>query len=132
MRALRFAVIRDSIRTRLWPGPVAAVVAALFAGVILTRIDRRYDAQLSSATNTYLFDGGPEAARSVLAAISGSLITVTSLTFSLTVVTLQLASSQFSPRLLRTFTSDRYVHMTLALLLATFTFSLTVLRTVRT
>jgi uncharacterized membrane protein len=64
--------------------------------------------------------------------VAGSLITVTSLTFSLTVVTLQLASSQHSPRLLRTFARDRYVHFTLAILLATFTFALTVMRTVRT
>ena len=56
---------------------------------------------------------------------------MTSLTFSLTVVTLQLASSQFSPRLLRTFTSDRLVHGTLALFLASFAFALTVLRSVR-
>ena len=56
---------------------------------------------------------------------------MTSLTFSLTVVTLQLASSQFSPRLLRTFTRDRLVHVSLGLLLATFTYALTVLRTVR-
>lgn len=68
----------------------------------------------------------------MLDAIAGSLITVTSLTFSLTVVTLQLASSQFSPRLLRTFSSDRFVHVTLSLFLATFAYALTVLRTVRT
>jgi len=49
------------------------------------------------------FGGDAGAARTVLDAVSSSLITVTSLTFSLTVVTLQLASSQFSPRLLRTF-----------------------------
>ena len=46
-------------------------------------------------------------------------------------MTLQLASSQFSPRLLRTFTSDRFVHITLALFLGTFVYALTVLRTVR-
>jgi len=44
---------------------------------------------------------------------------------------LQLASSQFSPRLLRTFARDRVVHATLALFLSTFTYALTVLRTVR-
>ncbi len=81
---------------------------------------------------SFLFGGGADAARSVLGAIAGSLITVTSLTFSLTVVTLQLASSQFSPRLLRTFSSDRFVQITLALLLGTFTYALTVLRTIRT
>ena len=47
-------------------------------------------------------------------------------------MTLQLASSQFSPRLLRTFTRDLTVQLTLSLFLATFTFSLTVLRSVRT
>jgi len=67
----------------------------------------------------------------VLSAVSGSLITVTSLTFSLTVVTLQLASGQFSPRLLRSFVRDRLVHGTLALFLGTFTYSLSVLRSVR-
>jgi uncharacterized membrane protein len=60
------------------------------------------------------------------------LITVTSLTFSLTVLTLQLASSQYSPRLLRTFTRDRFVQRTLALFIGSFVYALTVLRTVRT
>lgn len=59
------------------------------------------------------------------------MITVTSLTFSLTVVTLQLASSQYSPRLLRTFTRDRFVHSTLAMFLGSFVYALTVVRTVR-
>lgn len=44
---------------------------------------------------------------------------------------LQLASSQFSPRLLRTFSSDRFIQATLAIFLSTFTFALTVLRAVR-
>lgn len=80
----------------------------------------------------YLFGGGPEAARGLLGAIAASLMTVTSLTFSLTVLTLQLASGQFSPRLLRTFVRDRFVQRTLALFVATFVYALTVLRTVRT
>jgi uncharacterized membrane protein len=52
-------------------------------------------------------------------------------TLSLTIVTLQLASSQYSPRLLRTFARDGMVHTTLAVLLGTFTYTLTVMRTVR-
>ena len=78
-----------------------------------------------------LFGGDASSASTVLDAVASSLITVTSLTFSLTVVTLQLASSQFSPRLLRTFTQDLFVQSTLALFLATFAYSLTVLRSVR-
>lgn len=65
------------------------------------------DGDLSSPLSGWLFGGDADAARSSLGAIASSMITVTALTFSLTVVTLQLASSQFSPRLLRTFTRLR-------------------------
>ena len=121
----------DALRTQLWPLPTLAIALAVVMGTVLPAVDAAVDGQLPGSVTVLLFSGGPEAARSVLQAISGSLITVTSLTFSLTVVTLQLASSQFSPRLLRTFTSDRFVHVTLALFLAAFAFALTVLRSVR-
>jgi uncharacterized membrane protein len=124
-------VVRDVARTELWPLPVLGVLTAVLAGVLLPRLDGRVDSGLPTGVTSILFGGGVEAARKILSAVAGSLITVTSLTFSLTVVTLQLASSQFSPRLLRTFTRDRFVHLTLALFLGTFTYALTVLRTVR-
>ncbi len=128
----RFRVVREAFRSLLWPIPAVAVALAVFLGIWLPSLDSAYDENIPTAIRAYLFGGGPDAARAVLQAISGSLITVTSLTFSLTVVSLQLASSQFSPRLLRTFTSDRFVHWTLALFLGTFAYSLTVLRTIRT
>ena len=127
----RWATLVETMATQLWPLPVAGIVVAIVFGVGLTRLDARIDDHLPSALTDYLFSGGADAARSVLGAIASSLITVTSLTFSLTVVTLQLASSQFSPRLLRTFTRDRFVHVTLGIFLATFVYALTVMRTVR-
>ncbi|MBG6225287.1 putative membrane protein [Arthrobacter sp. CAN_A2] len=123
--------IRESLRSQLWPVPLAATVIALGLGQALPFLDGQFDDRMPPAVSGVLFGGGPEAARSLLETIAGSTITVTSLTFSLTVVTLQLASSQFSPRLLRTFTRDRFVHWTLALFLATFVFALTVLRSIR-
>ncbi|MGC1206387.1 MAG: DUF2254 domain-containing protein [Ornithinimicrobium sp.] len=121
----------DTIRTELWPIPTAAVVIALLLGVGLPELDAAVAGKLSPTASEWLFGGDAGAARTLLAAIASSLVTVTALTFSLTVVTLQLASSQFSPRLLRTFASDQFVQVTLALFLATFTFALTVLRAVR-
>ena len=97
--------LRDGFRTNLWPIPTLGVLAALVLGLALPRLDRALDEPGSDL----IFGGGSDAASTVLSAISSSLITVTSLTFSLTVVTLQLASSQFSPRLLRTFTRDLVV-----------------------
>ncbi len=126
------SVLRDAVRTQLWPIPAICIVLAVLVGVLLPQLDAGIDDNLPPTVTDYLFGGGADAARAVLEAVAGSLITVTSLTFSLTVVTLQLASSQFSPRLLRTFSSDRFVQGTLGLFLGTFTYALTVLRTVRT
>ncbi len=123
--------VQDAVRTSLWPLPTFGVLLAVVLGILVPLLDVRVDTHLSGLLDTLIFNGDPGAARTVLDAISSSLITVTSLTFSLTVVTLQLASSQFSPRLLRTFTQDLFVQVTLAIFLATFTFSLTVLRSVR-
>lgn len=123
--------VRDSLRSDLWPLPTIGVVLALLLGFWLPVVDGWLEEDLPPTVTTLLFGGGAGAASTVLDAIASSTITVTSLTFSLTVVTLQLASSQFSPRLLRTFTSDLFMQVTLALFLATFSYSLTVLRSVR-
>jgi uncharacterized membrane protein len=127
----RVRVMQDAVRTQLWPLPAAGVVLAVLLGVLVPALDARVDDQLPETVSGYLFGGGADAAQALLSAVAGSLITVTSLTFSLTVVTLQLASSQYSPRLLRTFARDRFVHVTLALFLSTFVYALTVLRTIR-
>ncbi|GAB3547232.1 DUF2254 domain-containing protein [Arthrobacter tumbae] len=124
-------MVRDYVRTQLWPVPLIAIVASVVFAQWVTWLDHQLDDDMPPALSALLFGGGAAAARSLMEAIAASTVTVTSLTFSLTVVTLQLASSQYSPRLLRTFTSDRFVHNTLALFLATFAFSLTVLRTIR-
>lgn len=123
--------VHDAVRTQLWPLPILGVLIAAALGVLIPHLDTRVDAHLPGWVDAIVFGGDAGAARTVLDAVASSLITVTSLTFSLTVVTLQLASSQFSPRLLRTFTQDLFVQVTLAIFLATFTYSLTVLRTVR-
>jgi uncharacterized membrane protein len=125
-----WATFSESVSSRIWPLPVAAVVAAVIAGILLPILDAAVDDELSPFLASILFSGGTDAARAVLTTIAGSLITATSLTFSLTVVALQLASNQASPRVLRTFSSDRMVHVTLATFLATFAYALTVLRTV--
>ncbi len=119
------------LRGSLWPIPCIGIVLAIVLGVLMPHLDELLDRDGQNAL-TFVFGGGPAAARDLLAAISGSLISVTGLTFSLTVVSLQLGSSQYSPRLLQTFVTDRTVQVTLAQLVLTFVYALTVLRTVRT
>lgn len=122
--------LRDAIRHELWPLPLLSVVVGIGIGVALPWLDGNLDGP-THIWKAVLVGGGADAARSLLTTIAASIMTVTSLTFSLTVVTLQLASSQYTPRMLRTFSSDRVVHWTLAVFLGTFTYSLVVLRTVR-
>lgn len=74
-----------------------------------------------------LFSGEPESARAVLSTIAGSLITVTGVVFSVTIVTLQLASTQFTPRVMRGFIADRTNQFVLAIFIGTFTYTLLVL-----
>ena len=114
----------DAARSSLWVLPALAVAAAVALGAWLTHVT----VPNRGIASTIVFNGSAPGARAMLQAIAGSVITVTSLTFSLTVVTLQLASSQFSPRLLRTFTRDPVTQIVLAVFLATFAYSLTVLR----
>jgi uncharacterized membrane protein len=126
----RLSSLSEAVASRLWPIPAAALLVGVVLGVLLPELDRAVDEQLPPAVAAWVFSGGVDAARAVLTTISGSLITATSLTFSLTVVALQLASSQASPRLLRLFASDPMVHWTLAAFLGTFAYALVVLRTV--
>ena len=123
--------LRVRSRSALWPLPTAAVLVAVVVGVVLPELDAGLD-DGGTGPLGLAFGGGPAAARDLLAVIAGSHISVVALVFSLTVVALQLASSQYSPRLLQTFSADRVVQVTLAQLSATFVYALTVLRTVRT
>lgn len=78
-----------------------------------------------------LYTFGPEGARAILSVIASSMITVASLIFSITMLSLQLASSQLGPRVLENFMRDRYNHFVLGTFVATFLYCLVVLRSVR-
>ncbi len=78
-----------------------------------------------------LYTFGPEGARAILSVIASSMITVASLIFSITMLSLQLASSQFGPRVLENFMRDRSNQFVLGTFVATFLYCLVVLRSVR-
>jgi uncharacterized membrane protein len=109
----------------LWfvPGLIVVLDGAL--SVALVELDRH-----TRIAGGPLFQGDASAARTVLSVISGSLITVAGLTFSLTIVVLQLTSSQFSPRILRTFFGDRLTQVTVGSYVGIFVYSILVLRSV--
>jgi uncharacterized membrane protein len=123
--------VREVVGAALWPIPAAATVLTIVAGIGLVQLDQHYDSALPSGIRGLLFGGGPGEARQLLAAIATGLITTVSLVFSLTIIAAQLASTQYSPRMLRELPRDGLVRATLAVLVGAFAFALTVLRTVR-
>lgn len=108
-----------------WMIPALWCAMALVAGLAVPSLD--------SAISEYvpfIFQAGPEGAQTLLSAIAGAMISVTGLVFSITIVVLQLASSQFSPRVLRTFLDERIPQFTLGIFAASFVYALTVMRSV--
>src|SRR5690606_24713612 len=73
----------------------------------------------------------PEGARSLLATIAGSMITVAGVTFSITIAAVAYAASQLGSYLLGNFMRDTANQFTLGTFIATFVFCLLILRTIR-
>jgi uncharacterized membrane protein len=118
----------EHLRSSLWFLPaVFAAGAFVLAGLTLA-IDRQLGLERLGSLH---FGGSAEGARSVLATIAQSMLTFTALVFTITMLVLQLASSQLSPRVMRTFLRDRGNQTVLGLFVATFLYTLVVLRDVR-
>ena len=117
---------RDYLKGALWVFPSVAVVLALVVGSVLSAITVPPDSWLEPL----LFQGTADDARNLLIGISGTMMTVIALVLGLTLVALQLSSTQFSPRLLRTFLRDRVNQVVLSVFVATFVYSAAGLYTV--
>ncbi|HEX6130499.1 MAG TPA: DUF2254 domain-containing protein [Actinomycetota bacterium] len=119
--------IRSYVSSSLWVTPALVVLASFLAALAFLAVDERIDTE----DRAFLYSGGPESAREILSTVSGAMITFTGLVFSITILVLQLASSQYSPRVLRRFFRDRSSQLSLGTFIGTFTYTLVVLREVR-
>ena len=126
----RIASRRIVLRESLWFVPTLCTLLAVLLAIGLVRLDHSLRLDQRNDLPWWFFGGGPEGTRAVLAAIAGTTITVTGVVFSITIVALQLASSQFSPLVLRSFRADRGNQIVLGVFIATFTYALLVLRSV--
>jgi uncharacterized membrane protein len=119
----------DSLRTTLWLVPAVEVALVFLLFVVTFALDRaafRGDISFPSWVNS----GSPDAARQILIGIAAAIITVVGLVFSITIVALTLASTQFGPRMLRNFIRDRGTQITLGTFVATFVYCILALGSV--
>ena len=123
---VRRRVLRDRLAGALWVLPTVSVVIFLAAGALLSRVSIGDDSPLRALA----FQGTADDARALLIVVSTTMITVTGLVFALTIVALQIASGQYSPRLLRNFMRDRGTQLVLSVFVGAFAYSTAGLYTV--
>jgi len=118
-RSVRWEAAREYAAGSLWVLPSVAAVIAVIAGDAISHIV----VQPGTFLDAIAFQGTADDARSLLIAVSSTVVTVIALVLGLTVVALQLSSTQFSPRLLRNFLRDRATQVVLSVFIATFVYS---------
>lgn len=117
----------ELLRSNYWFIPTLMIIASLLGAFVVLEVDARGWIPMPEWLSPDTADG----ARQILATIAGAAITIAGVTFSITMVTLSLTSQQFGPRTLRNFLSDRGNQFTLGTFVATFTYCLTILGSVR-
>ncbi len=118
------------LRRSFWFIPSLITVGAAVASQISLELDEALPWQEYKSLK-WIYSGSGEGAATLLSAIVGSMITATSITFSMTLVALTLTASQYGPRLLQNFMRRPGSQIVLGTFLATFIFSLLVLRSVQ-
>ena len=118
------------LRSSFWFFPSLIVVAGAGLAVALTEADAAGAAHWLGRWPR-LFGVGAEGARQIMSTISGSIMTVLGVTFSMILMVLALASSEYTPRILRNFMRNRPTQAVLGIFAGVFTYCLIVLRTIR-
>jgi uncharacterized membrane protein len=119
-----------NLRTSFWFLPSLIVAFSIGLAVALIAADAA-GGERWLARWPHVFGADAAGARAMLSTIAGSMITVVGVTFSMTLVTLALASSQYTSRILRTFIRDRVTQVVLGIFAGIFTYCLIVLRSIR-
>ncbi|MFH1871568.1 MAG: DUF2254 domain-containing protein [Pseudomonadota bacterium] len=119
-----------NLRTSFWFVPSLIVAASIALAVTLIEADSTGSKDWMGRWPD-LFFVNAAGARGMLSTIAGSMMSVVGVTFSMTLVTLALASSQYTSRILRNFMRDRVTQVVLGIFAGIFTYCLIVLRTIR-
>lgn len=115
-----------NIRSSLWFIPLVWALAGLGVNVVTTLVDRATDHDLISLT----LIGGPDAALAILGTVAASMVGLVGTVLAITMVVIQLAMAQFSPRIVQTFLEDRPSQNAIGLFVATFVQSMLTMREV--
>lgn len=120
----------EALRTSFWFIPAIMVIGAVALAAAVLHVDR-LSMDEDWAFWGWVFTGEPEGASAVMGIIAGSMTTIAGVVFSMTLVTLSLASSQLGPRLLQNFMRDTMTQIVLGTFVATFLYCVLVVLAIR-
>ena len=117
---------REALRTNLWLVPVLETIAVVLLFAVTYTVDRAaYDGLIRLPS--WVLSGTADVARVLLATVAAAIITVVGIVFSITIVALTLASTQFGPRMLRNFVRDPGTQVSLGTFVASFCYAMVAL-----
>ena len=116
--------LSERLRASFWFLPLGMCLVAVVLATLTLSIDDHYDGTLGGLIAT----AGPTGAQNVLTTVAATMITVGATVLSVTIVAMQLASTQFGPRILTNFVRDRVNQASLGSFVAVFVYSVIVLR----
>lgn len=120
------------LRETFWLIPGVMCVLAVVTAQTLVAVDRSLADGVLDGSGAFITRVGADGSRDLLGAIAGSMLAVASTTFSITIAVLALTSSSYGPRLVRNFMADRGNQLVLGTYVATYLYTLLVLRSIRT
>ncbi len=127
----RFTSTWDALLASYWFLPGLMTLGSVLLASLLVWLDTGDDKLTWLRDIRFVYLNQPDGARSLLSTISGSMIGVAGVAFSITMVVLSLTSGQYGPRLLGNFMRDRGNQFVLGSFIGTFIYCLLVLRTIR-
>jgi len=102
------------------------------AGAVLSSFEEHYPAIQAIVPQTlFPSHADPQVAQVILSTIATATMTVVSIVFAILLMTLTLASTQFSPRILISFARDQVTQWTLGVFLGTFSYCIAALPAAR-
>lgn len=118
------------LNSSLWFLPALIVAGSIALALLLVEADKFVGAERLAGYPRF-FGVEPSGSRDMLATVAGSMITVAGIVFSIVIVALSLASTQYTPRILRNFMRDQTNQVVLGVFVGIFTYCIVVLRTIR-
>src|SRR3954451_4587520 len=123
---MRRRITRD-VGSALWFVPVMCILLGMVCSVVTIVVDRAYSYDLIPPSLT----GGPDAALQILGTIAASMVSLAALVLTITMVVVQLAMGQFSPRVVQRILRDRPSQLAIGVFVATFTHAMLAMREVK-